>query len=626
MKWYKSFRVKIWIMMFIIITLILASAVLYMYPTTKTNVKENVLESNMDIAVVMRDVLRVYLDDLRSVARILASTEQVRSMDFDRINGLLPTVVKENSMISQMYVMDDRGNQFYKTSFLDTLGDRSDREYFQKAIKGEVFFSDVIVSRSTKKPITVLAVPIYDGKNIIGVLGASIELEALSETIGKRKIGETGYAYVVDREGRIIAHPETAYVEEMLDISYLEPVQKVLKGESGVGSYEFDGTRKLVSYIAVMKQGWGVLVQVSEEEAYEELTRVAELFTITFILGTVLSVIGLVILSGYFMKPIKAIANQVEGLTPDDYHIVFKKQRDDEFGIIQRSLKSMAEEIVESHTDLEDKVKDRTKALYETIKKLEETQSKLVEHEKIAALSRLGMQLSHSLNTPIGLSLTEISYLRQRTKDVSEGLGAAKLTKTQMNEYLDETDHILGKIDNQVILAGEMLNSFNEISLEKTFSSKRMVFLRNEIERAQMQAFVEEEVGDATIRITCSENMNVYSYPDIFYMIFLQLFRNSKNHGRVEGRQLEISIDVAMDEENLNMTYKDNGKGIKEEHLDKIFEPFYTSSLSDKNIGLGLSKVYNLAAVLLEGELSCTSDYGENVMFKIIIPGKSIMK
>lgn len=101
------------------------------------------------------------------------------------------------------------------------LGDRKDREYFKKAIQGELNYSDVIISGSTNKPIVVLAMPLKKGN---GVIGASIDLSGLYGLLSGYEDGRGSYGFIVERNGLTIAHKNEEYIEEMLDATFLEPV------------------------------------------------------------------------------------------------------------------------------------------------------------------------------------------------------------------------------------------------------------------------------------------------------------------------------------------------------------------------------------------------------------------
>ncbi len=272
------------------------------------------------------------------------------------------------------------------------------------------------MSRSTGKPIATIAVPIMKDSITIGVLGASIEFEHINQIINNSKLAEGGYAYIVDQYGSVIVHPDSGLNDEMQDVSHLKPVQSVVSGKTGVGTYQLDGVEKLVAFIPLTENSWGVLVQSPIEEAYKELNETVNWLILVFIITAVFLSIGSLLLSSYFMKPIKETVRVIKQIEKKNYVVDFENERQDELGLIQHALKGMANEVNESHAFLEKRVEDRTSELHHanqsleeyvdelefmkselmttnltlsnTIDKLNSTQKKLIESEKITALGR----------------------------------------------------------------------------------------------------------------------------------------------------------------------------------------------------------------------------------------------
>lgn len=101
-------------------------------------------------------------------------------------------------------------------------------------------------------------------------------------------------------------------------------------------------------------------------------------------------------------------------------------------------------------------------------------------------------------------------------------------------------------------------------------------------------------------------------------MIISSLVENSITHG-FENNSGIITLTSTVQEDTLTLTYHDNGKGIKPELLEKVFLPFYTTSMANKS-GLGLSIIYNFVTHLLNSELICISKMNEGTTIKAIIP------
>ena len=93
---------------------------------------------------------------------------------------------------------------------------------------------------------------------------------------------------------------------------------------------------------------------------------------------------------------------------------------------------------------------------------------------------------------------------------------------------------------------------------------------------------------------------------------------NSIIHAFDKKEKGNISIIIKQDNNEMRISYKDNGRGIKEENLSKIFDPFFTTNRENGGSGLGLNIIYTIINSKLNGSISCKSVQNEGVEFIII--------
>jgi methyl-accepting chemotaxis protein len=145
----------------------------------------------------------------------------------------------------------------------------SDRSYFQEALKGNPVISDVILSRVTGQPSVVIAVPIRVNNTVSGVMSGLLDLNRFSETfIDPIKIFNTGYVFLCDRNGLIIAHPDKSKILK-LDLKTFDWGRQMLQGSEGMIDYNFEGKAKALAYKKDPATGWyvGASVPISEIQA-----------------------------------------------------------------------------------------------------------------------------------------------------------------------------------------------------------------------------------------------------------------------------------------------------------------------------------------------------------------------
>jgi len=543
------------------------------------------------------------------------------------MDDMLQSAVENIPMISQIYVTDDSGMQIYKTSYIETIGDRSDREYFKKAIKGEAYFSDVIVSRSTGKPISVIAVPIYDHEKIVGILGASIELSYLTTLNSNMGFNTGGFGFIVDRTGKVISHPDDTLVSEMKDLSSHEPVRAVMYGESGSGQYIYEGTHKMVSYTTSAITGWGILVQRPTKEVFYELNKTRlelNLFMILLFGGAIITSFPI---ARVISKPVKEILNELRHIANHDFDIEFNYKRNDEFGLIQNEIEKMSAELAITHEEQERRVRERTEALNESnealqnaIYELDLLQDKLVVSERISALNEMGRRMSHEINTAIGNSIIAASYMQDESSRAYTRLHDHSLTQSSLKEYIktgiDSSTSILKQLEhiNKTIRALK-----NSVVEENTFELIRFQIL-DEIETAIINSNYHMIEAYVEMDIKCDEHLQVMYYRKFIDQIIIELVNNTVQYAFEDNQNGKIHIEVSKPAEYLYILYEDNGKGISEELVKSIFEPFQKSSMSNAGIGIGLSHLYNMIVNFASGEITCNSSLGEGIEFEIYLP------
>jgi methyl-accepting chemotaxis protein len=150
----------------------------------------------------------------------------------------------------------------------------SSRQYFKDAKRtGLPYVGNIVRSKSTGKLIYVACAPVTSATgDFLGVFGMSIKSEFLTKLVSDVKVGETGYGWMINKEGVIIAHPNAEFVLELdlKSVSGMENiVQEMLAGNAGVMNYVFKGTPKISGFAPVLLQGWSIGITQDEEEFLE---------------------------------------------------------------------------------------------------------------------------------------------------------------------------------------------------------------------------------------------------------------------------------------------------------------------------------------------------------------------
>lgn len=245
----------------------------------------------------------------------------------------------------------------------------------------------------------------------------------------------------------------------------------------------------------------------------------------------------------------------------------------------------------------------------------------LVQSEKLAALGRLVSGVAHKLNTPLGVGVTVASTLRFRTQSVLQTIAQGALTRSLLEQYLEEVN------DGEEILlralgtASDLVTRFKQISVDQA-SNQRRCF--------DLQKMLEDVVGllgpmykntPYVLNLDLAAGIELDSYPGPLSEVVTHLVTNALSHA-FEGRSsgvMQLSTR-RLGETQVELTFSDDGVGIPEADLSHVFDPFFTTRLGRGGVGLGLSMVYNVVTGILGGEVHLASQVGQGAQVRIRIP------
>ncbi len=285
------------------------------------------------------------------------------------------------------------------------------------------------------------------------------------------------------------------------------------------------------------------------------------------------------------------------------------------------SLQKRAEEEIKAlNKELQARVSTQSKALEYSKDLIEDTQEKLVISEQKAYLSELLPGISHEINTPMGVSVTTASYLHQTLTKVLEKFENNELTKGEFKRFLQDAQLASSTVLSNLDRAANLIFSIKDLATDQISETRRLFNLRKYIDEILLSLHNELKRTPHTVLIECPDALSISSYPGIYSQIFTNFIMNSLHHGFNDSMQGLISIKIDIKGTVLSIDYKDNGKGMDEETLSNVFEPFYTTRRTEGNSGLGMHIVYSLITEKLGGSVRAMSRPGDGVHFFIEIP------
>ncbi|MBL0898562.1 MAG: HAMP domain-containing protein [Reyranella sp.] len=294
-----------------------------------------------------------------------------RRFDFIRLQRQVPA-------ITELTQIDGQGREQLKVSRLamDVAGsnvDLSKDPRFTEVQDKRVWYSPVYLRKESEP---YMSISLARTGRRAGATAAEVNLKLIWDVVSAIKAGDKGYAYVVDRDGRLIAHPDISLVLRNTNMSRLEQVHtalddlrdgKPLSGASARFGHALDGTPVLSSVAAIPALGWLVFVEQPTSEALQPLYTSLWQTLALLVLGLATAALGAWFLSRRMAAPIRVLSSGAERLGSGDLGHRIEVKTGDEVEALATNFNRMAGQLQESHATLEQRVVDRTRELTESL-------------------------------------------------------------------------------------------------------------------------------------------------------------------------------------------------------------------------------------------------------------------
>lgn len=285
-------------------------------------------------------------------------------------------------------------------------------------------------------------------------------------------------------------------------------------------------------------------------------------------------------------------------------------------------------EIREINHQLEERVRMRTLKLEQanselaaTLESLSRAKNELVRSEKMAALGSLVAGVAHELNTPIGNSVTVASTLHDQTQALLQDIAQGSLKRSRLDQYLNNAATGSDLLMRSLGVARDLVSSFKQVAVDQASNKRRHFDLTRVLEDLMVTLGPMFKKTPYKLELDLAAGIEFDSYPGPFGQVVTNLLANALAHafeGRTEGA-MRISTRL-MDSEHAELCFSDDGVGIPEKNLSRVFDPFFTTRLGKGGSGLGMNIVYNIVTGVLGGGIELTSQVGKGTQVTISLP------
>jgi two-component system, NtrC family, sensor kinase len=502
-------------------------------------------------------------------------------------------VLRQVPAITDLSLLDGTGRERLRVSrlSLDEIGSQLDFSKDPKFLEAEAGrpYRSQVYFRGGSEPYMTISLRARNKS----VSVAEVNLKFIWDVVSRIKVGEHGQAYVVDGQGRLIAHPDISMVLRNTDLSNLAQVQAARSDTAGPAettqlAKDTYGREVLTAAAAIAPLDWTMLVELPVGEAYAPLYSLILRVSILLLVGLLLAFIADLFLVRWIVHPLEQLEKVVSTVRrTKDYTLRVDRKSDDEIGRLAVAFNEM---------------------LWELSAARERESSKQFELARVSRLTTMGAMtasIAHEINQPLAAIAANanagLRWLSRPTPDI------------------DEVHAALKRINNDAHRASEVIQSVRSI-FKKAPQQGALVNV-NGVIREVLSLVHGELIG---YQVSARPDL-LRDLPQVradrvqLQQVILNLITNAiEAMGSVEGRQrLLIVTSQRREPDSVLVTVQDNGPGIDPDASDRIFDAFFSTKSSGMGMGLFICRSIVEAH---GGHLWATPAESGGTIFHLVLP------
>ncbi|GJD60668.1 sensor histidine kinase [Methylobacterium frigidaeris] len=329
--------------------------------------------------------------------------------------------------------------------------------------------------------------------------------------------------------------------------------------------------------------------------------------------------------------PLRQLQRSMLALAADpgrrDVGAAFGRRRD-ELGDMARATAMFVEEIGRRERALRRAKEEADRTLAE----LRQTQSDLIQAEKLASLGQLVAGVAHEINTPLGIALTTATLVRDEARDFGEVAKTGQLSRSRLSHFVERMHEGSHLLTANLARAADLVHSFKQVAVDRVSDEHRRFALREWLGELLRSLGPLLRRGGHRLELEArdgfeGEEFEVDTHPGALAQVITNLVKNAVVHAFAEGVPGRIVVAVSRvgvppESSWVRLEVRDDGRGIAATDRERIFDPFFTTARHRGSSGLGMHIVYNLVTGQLQGRISVESREGSGTVVRVEFPAR----
>lgn len=436
---------KIFLNFFLLVLLIVVAISMTTYFESSSLLEDGVNDQLNILVQEKANMLQEIIKNAQTSSNLIASNTHIQEYFLTIRNA--EGIIHDQDISQYLSQIFENGDGLYENVFIgsmkdqiviDGLGGKSvgtdtkPYDFIQGAKKGTATIGKVITSPVTGRPVIGIASPVKSAGQTIGISAAPVEFSVLSKPVTQSKIGASGFTFITNKQGLVLAHPKNDLVMK-LDLSKqtgsLGKLGKRMTLEAqGIGTYSDEGQEHIIAFQQIPNSDFIVASVVDAEEVYAPIKSLLLKSVILGIIALVLTLAAAASLAGNITRPIKKLAAAVQRVANGDLTFQLDIKRRDELGDLAGDLLSMQSGI-----------------------------KNMIEH--ISSTSRYVADTSQSLSTS---TLEATKSIKQVAEAIEQIAAGSEEQSKSASDTLQTTQQVILAIDQ--IAAGAQNQSENAVT------------------------------------------------------------------------------------------------------------------------------------------------------------------
>lgn len=357
-------------------------------------------------------------------------------------------LVNKQKDISEIQLATAEGGYItYPGSPTDSNYDPRNTDWYKGAVQAKgAYITDVFRYSQTEFPKVAISLPIYtEDEELKGVVVAFVSVPKLSELVKTIQIGETGFVFVVDQQGKLLAHPNQQYALANPSLMNLDVVKAVASGQSGIGQMVQDQTPYISAYVYDPKLRWGFVVAQSEAEVKQDIYKLQSVILIVSVFSLALLSIVLLLYVRKMVLPIKEVQQKIEKFSEGDLTQTIAVTTQDEIKQLADSFNGMSHKL--SH------IITRISSVINEVKFIAGNVSTSSNHSYTTQMNIVSM--TDHLAADIDVQREQMNDIRSTVDEITGEINTIK-------QNIDEATHLSHEAQAQTLHAKEAINHLQQ--------------------------------------------------------------------------------------------------------------------------------------------------------------------